>query len=88
MIEINFVLGIAIYGLIWFVVLFMVLPFGVRPQKDTGHVTPGTAESAPIKPNIMRKFVVTALISALVYGLIHWLLVSERLMRLLPNFDG
>ena len=41
--------AIAIYVLIWWVVLFAVLPLGVRTQGEDGTVVPGTPESAPTR---------------------------------------
>ena len=39
--------AIAIYVVIWWTVLFAVLPIGVRTQGEDGSVVPGTPESAP-----------------------------------------
>lgn len=88
MIDINFTLGIAIYGLIWFMILFMVLPFGVQTQSEANDITPGTVESAPSKSHILKKFVTTGVIAAIVYGFVHWALVSKFLTALLPELDG
>lgn len=69
--------GIVAYVVIWVVVLFMVLPFGIRQPDETeaGHM-PG----APENPRIGLKFLVTTGIAAVIwlgfyiavdYGLIH-----------------
>lgn len=63
--------GIAIYILIWWVVLFAMLPIGVRTQSDEGRVTPGTAESAPLAPQLLLKMLATTLISAIVFAAIY-----------------
>ena len=42
-------LGVALYFLIWWVVLFAVLPFGLKTQDEDGEVVPGTPGSAPAK---------------------------------------
>ena len=34
MIKIGFIFGMAIYGIIWFLTLFMVLPWGVVSQAE------------------------------------------------------
>lgn len=64
--------GMMLYILIWWTALFAVLPFGVRPHADE---TLGTAGSAPEHPDIKKKFIVTTLVSALIwlgiYGLIR-----------------
>ena len=41
--------AIAIYVVIWWTVLFAVLPIGVRTQGEDGVVVPGTPESAPTR---------------------------------------
>ena len=38
---------IAIYFIIWWVVLFAVLPWGVHSQQESGEVAPGTDPGAP-----------------------------------------
>ena len=38
---------IAIYFLVWWLVLFAVLPFGVRSQHEGGDIPPGTDPGAP-----------------------------------------
>lgn len=64
--------GIVLYILIWWTALFAVLPLGVRPHGDRSL---GTAGSAPEDPRIKRKFLITSLVSAViwlgVYGLIR-----------------
>jgi len=50
--------------MIWVVILFMVLPWGVRvPDK----IEPGHADSAPENPQIGLKLLVTTVISALLW---------------------
>jgi predicted secreted protein len=58
--------GIAIYLVLWWTVLFAVLPIGVRTQSEDGSVVPGTPESAPTAPRLIRVVVLTTLISAAV----------------------
>ena len=36
--------ALAIYAIIWWIVLFAMLPIGVRTQEEEGEVAPGTAE--------------------------------------------
>ncbi len=76
MIEIGFIFGAAIYGIIWFLTLFTVLPFGVVAQNETGRIVLGTSASAPVQPHIARKLVITTLVSAVFYGLVYWLLTT------------
>lgn len=63
--------GIAVYVLIWWVVLFTVLPWKVRPPVKPGM---GHATSAPKAPNLGIKFLVTSLISGVVWVIIYVLI--------------
>ena len=60
--------AIAIYLVIWWTVLFAVLPIGVRTQGEDGTVVPGTPESAPTRPRLVRVALITTLVSALVFA--------------------
>jgi predicted secreted protein len=61
--------ALAIYFIIWWMVLFAVLPWGVRSQEESGSITPGTDPGAPSIANLKQKLVWTTLISGLVFGL-------------------
>ncbi|MGI9436257.1 MAG: DUF1467 family protein [Geminicoccaceae bacterium] len=58
---------------IWWLVLFMVLPFGARPPED---VQPGTAKSAPAKPRMLLKMLITTLIAGFLTVAAIWFIQS------------
>jgi predicted secreted protein len=60
--------SLAIYFIIWWTVLFAVLPWGVRSQAETGEVAPGTDPGAPAVPNLMAKVLWTTIVSAVVFA--------------------
>ena len=60
--------SIAIYVLLWWVVLFAVLPLGVRTQGEDGSVVPGTPESAPTQPRFVRILLLTTLLTSVLFG--------------------
>ena len=72
--------SIAVYFFIWWITLFLVLPFGVRTQQEEGSVVPGTTESAPARPRLLRIALInTALATAVfiaVYLIIQYKLVT------------
>ena len=86
MIKIGFLFGSAIYGIIWFLTLFVVLPFGVVSQHEDGPVVPGSEAGAPARPMIYRKLVMTTLLSAVLYGLVYMLLTSGILAQINSPF--
>ena len=59
--------AIAIYVVIWWTVLFAILPIGVRTQGEDGSIVPGTPESAPAHPRLLRVMLLTTLVSGLVF---------------------
>jgi predicted secreted protein len=62
---------IAIYFLIWWVVLFAVLPWGVRNQEEAGEVVPGTDPGAPSVHRLGRKLLWTTLVATVLFGILH-----------------
>lgn len=72
----SWVEGIVVYVLIWWVVIFAVLPFWVRtPTK--GEIVPGQAESAPVRPRLLLKAGVITAVSALIW-LIVWTIIQSH----------
>lgn len=57
-----------IFILIWWTVLFAVLPFGAAPDPDR---KPGEASSAPKSPRLIKKFLITTLVSVLITLALH-----------------
>jgi predicted secreted protein len=80
--------GFAIYFVLWWVVLFLTLPFGVRSQHEEGGGSPGTDPGAPVASQMGRKLIWTTLLSAVIFavGLLAYqagFLNIERLSKLI-----
>jgi predicted secreted protein len=60
--------ALAIYFVIWWIVLFAVLPWGVHSQHESGEVAPGTDPGAPILANLKLKLVWTTIVASLVFA--------------------
>ncbi|KAB2849311.1 MAG: DUF1467 family protein [Hyphomicrobiaceae bacterium] len=73
--------GIAVYLIIWWTVLFAVLPFGVRTQDEAGEVVPGTPRSAPLAPRLLRVVAVTTVLAAIIFA-VFYAIVAYKLVRL------
>jgi predicted secreted protein len=58
--------GIALYFVIWWVLLFAILPFGIRSQSESGAVVPGSEPGAPSTPGLQEKAIWTTLVSSVV----------------------
>ena len=85
--------GAAIYFVLWWLVLFTVLPWRATSHHELGQeVEAGHAASAPVNPHLLAKFVATTLISALLFvvgwGVFEAGWVSLDSMPLLPDFGA
>ena len=82
----------AIYFIIWWTVLFIVLPLGHRSQQEEGEITSGTVESAPARFRGGRVILLTTVISAVIYAAYYFISAYfgfgiANIPVILPNFD-
>jgi predicted secreted protein len=63
----------AVYFIIWWMTLFLVLPFGVRSQAEHGEVISGTDPGAPVRSRFGLKLLVNTVLSAGFFGLWYYL---------------
>jgi predicted secreted protein len=64
--------ALAIYFIIWWLVLFLVLPFGIRNAHDTGDtVEEGHEPGAPVNPRLVRKAVITTVLATVVFAVFY-----------------
>lgn len=79
--------GVVVYLMIWWLVLFMVLPWGIQPAEVDGT---GNMPGAPAKPRLKLKFLITTGIAAIVWAVVFVLIkmdlidfyaISEQMMR-------
>jgi len=64
--------AIAIYFVVWWIVLFAILPLGVRNAHEAGETTlEGNEPGAPVDPQLGKKALLTTCVSAVVFGIIY-----------------
>jgi len=73
--------ALAIFWLIWWVVLFAVLPWGIRSQHEGGAIAPGTDPGAPAIPRLKWKLLWTTLAALAIFAAFYVVYV-ERLITL------
>jgi predicted secreted protein len=66
----DFFSGLLMFFLIWWVVIFCVLPWGIRTDIQSGA-------GAPVNPQLKKKFLVTTGISVLVWVLVFGLIQAD-----------
>lgn len=71
-------LALAIYFTVWWVVLFAVLPFGVRNHAEAGVDLPqGADPGAPVAPRMALKLAATTVVAAFVFAAIYAYIAYE-----------
>ncbi len=61
-------MAIAIFFTIWWIVLFAILPWGVRSQEEDGAVVAGTDPGAPVAPRLLIKAIATTIVATIIFA--------------------
>ena len=74
--------SIIVYVLIWWIIFFSILPVGIQSNKEKfKERIEGIDPGAPINPKIGNKFLVTTIITSLIFIVIYYL-VKFNLLNL------
>jgi predicted secreted protein len=68
---------LAIYFLIWWTVLFAVLPWGIKSQHETGEIAPGTDPGAPTITGFKSKLIWTTILATVVFAVFYGVYVTR-----------
>ena len=68
--------AIALYGVVWFMTMFLVLPFRLQTQGEAGEVVPGTPSSAPSDAQMLRKVKLVTFIATPAFLVIAGIILS------------
>jgi predicted secreted protein len=69
----SIVFAAAVYVIVWWLSLFIILPIGIESQAEKGRVARGSERGAPAKPVMLKKLLLTTLISAIIFGTLYGL---------------
>lgn len=64
----SWVSAAAVFFVLWWLVLFAMLPFGLKTQDDDGEVTLGTVSSAPRGPHMLRAILLTTVVTGVIFA--------------------
>ena len=68
--------ALVLFAVIWFLTLFIVLPLRLQTQGDVGKIEPGTHAGSPENPQMKKRFLVTTVFAAFVWGIVGGSIVS------------
>ncbi|HKX09057.1 MAG TPA: DUF1467 family protein [Stellaceae bacterium] len=69
----NWFTGIASFVVIWWVVIFAILPWGVRPAEDEM----GQRAGAPANPRLSLKAAITTGVTVVLWGILYLVVSSD-----------
>lgn len=70
----GWITNLAVYFVVWWITLFMVLPFGIQRDDD---IYLGNDRGAPRKSNIGLKLAINTLVALVVWGIIYVIYVYD-----------
>jgi predicted secreted protein len=87
----TYISAAAVFLIIWWTVLFAVLPFGLKTQDDDGETVLGTVSSAPRGPHMLHAVIRTTVVSLVIFGFLVLLtryfgFSFDDIPRIVPDF--
>jgi predicted secreted protein len=73
---VNLFSAFVVWLIIWWLVLFIILPIGIRGQAEEGDIVEGSEPGAPHSLDIKKKFIQTTIIASVIWVLTCLLIVS------------
>jgi predicted secreted protein len=70
----GWVSGIVVYLMVWWTMLFMVLPWGIQRDTTTGQI------GAPLKTHLLKKFIITTGLAFVVWLVIYYITKQADLL--------
>jgi predicted secreted protein len=67
--------ALVLFAVIWFMILFIVLPLNMTTQGDEGEVVPGTHKSAPTNLRMWHKVKIIT-----IWTVILWVIIAGTIM--------
>jgi predicted secreted protein len=72
--------SIIVYVLIWWIIFFSVLPVGIQSNKEKFQERiDGVDPGAPNNPKIAKKFLITTIITSIIFIVIYYLVKLDLL---------
>jgi predicted secreted protein len=76
--------ALVVYVIIWWLILFMVLPWGIN-RVDPDELLPGQDPGSPAKGRMVLKLVVTTALSAALLGVYYMVATSGMVSFRVPD---
>ncbi|MDV7145474.1 DUF1467 family protein [Tropicimonas sp. TH_r6] len=77
--------ALVLLAVIWFMLLFIVLPLRLTTQEEAGDIVPGTPASAPTNPQLKRKAKIITLIALPLWAILCAIILTGAIT--VDDFD-
>lgn len=64
--------SLAVFFIVWWMMIFITLPFRMRSQMDEGEVVQGSDAAAPANPQMLKRMLWNTVLSLVVFGT-YWM---------------
>ena len=71
---VDFLKGFLIYVIIWWIVVFTILPIGIKKQDK---IEKGHSDGAPQNPQIIKKFIITSVIAFVLWLIVFYFIKNQ-----------
>lgn len=68
--------GIVLFLVIWFLTFLCILPLRIVTQGEAGTTVPGTHDGSPEHHYLKRKFIITTLITVVLWSIAAYIIIS------------
>jgi predicted secreted protein len=79
--------GLVVFLIVWWLVIFTMLPIGVRSQEEAGEVQEGSEPGAPVAPMLMKKAWWTTIITSCIW-IVYYIVTDSGLAAQYMPTDG
>jgi len=73
---VNWFSAFVIWLILWWLILFIILPIGIRGQAEEGDIVEGSEPGAPHKLDMKRKFIQTTIVASILWVLACGIILS------------
>ncbi len=80
--------ALVLFSVIWFMLLFIALPIGMKTQGDVGEVVPGTHASSPVNAQLARKAKWVTVVTILLWVPLYFVITSGVITVDMLDFYG
>lgn len=80
--------ALVLFSVTWFMVFLCILPTRQVTQGEAGEIVPGSAQSAPVDPQIGRKAKLTTVITLVIWAAMCGIILSGWISPFDTDFFG